>query len=95
MALAGSTLFVAGPPTSVDEQQTVKPLGTPETQALLLEEDASLAGKKGAILRAVSAADGTAAFECKLPSPPAFDGLIAAGGKLLMSTMDGALMCMQ
>jgi hypothetical protein len=33
--------------------------------------------------------------EVKLPSSPVFDGLIAAGGKLLLSLKDGSVLCLK
>ena len=77
MVLAGSNLFVAGPPDVVDPDD---PMGAFE-------------GRKGAVLRVVSAADGKTLAERKLDAPPVFDGLIAAGGRLLMCTTDGKVTC--
>ena len=48
----------------------------------------------GAKLRVVSAADGSKLFERELDSPPVFDGMIAARGKLYVSTRDGRVVCM-
>ncbi len=79
MALAGPTLFVAGPPDLLQENSR--------------EGAAALAGRKGGALRAVSAKDGAVLGELPLTSPPVFDGLIAAGGRLYMTCMDGALRC--
>ena len=42
---------------------------------------------------AVSAADGKKLAEQKLDSPPVFDGLIAAGGRLYLATTDGRVLC--
>ena len=77
MVLAGSNLFVAGPPDVVDPDD---PMGAFE-------------GRKGAVLRAVSAVDGKTLAEQKLDAPPVFDGLIAAQGRLLMCTTDGKVVC--
>ena len=78
MVLAGSHLFVAGPPDVVDPAD---PMG-------------SFEGRKGGALWAVSAADGRTLSELPLDSPPVFDGLIAAGGRLYVTTMDGKVVCM-
>ncbi len=78
MALAGKTLFVAGPPDVLD---SADPMGAFE-------------GRKGGVLRAYSAADGKKLSERKLDSPPVFDGLIAAGGRLYMTTRDGKVICL-
>jgi len=78
MVLADETLFVAGPPDVLDPKD---PLGAFE-------------GRKGALLWAVSASDGKKLAEYKLDSPPIFDGMIAAGGRLYISTINGRLICM-
>ena len=64
-----------------------------DTQAKLAEQSESLAGRKGALLRAVSAADGSRLAEYRLDVPPVFDGMIAAQGKLIWSTVDGDVVC--
>lgn len=45
------------------------------------------------ILQAYSANEGKKLSELKLNSQPVFDGLIAANGKLFMSTADGSVVC--
>jgi len=77
MVLAGDRLFVAGPPDVVDPDDPM----------------AAFEGRKGAVLRVVSAADGKTLAEQKLDAPPVFDGLIAAQGRLLMCTTDGKVVC--
>jgi len=42
----------------------------------------------------VSAADGRKVAEYTLDAPPVFDGLIAARGRLYLSTTDGKVLCM-
>jgi len=79
MVLAGKTLFVAGPPD----------VGGVGDDAL-----AAFEGKKGGVLWAVSPADGKKLAEYKLDSLPVFDGMIAANGRLHISTRDGRLICM-
>ncbi len=77
MVLAGGTLFVAGPPDVVPDDDPY----------------AAFDGRKGAVLRAVAASDGSKLAEMKLDSPPVFDGLIAADGRLFISLKDGTLEC--
>jgi hypothetical protein len=77
LVLAGETLFLAGPRDSADPAEAL----------------ASLAGERGAVLQAVSAADGKTISQWELDSLPTFDGLIAANGRLLLSTEDGRLSC--
>ena len=78
MVLAGEVLFIAGPPDVVDPDD---PMGAFE-------------GRKGGLLRAVSAADGKTLTERKLDAPPVFDGLIAAAGRLILCTTDGRVLCL-
>ena len=78
MVQAGKLLFVAGPP---DVAPPDDPL-------------AAFEGRKGARLLVVSAADGKKLAEYKLDRVPAFDGMIAAGGRLYLTTQDGHLICM-
>ncbi|MHC4628092.1 MAG: hypothetical protein ACYTDV_14020, partial [Planctomycetota bacterium] len=77
MVLAGDHLFVAGPPDVVDASDPI----------------AAFEGRRGAVLRVHSAADGGTLAEQKLDAPPVFDGLIAACGRLYMSLEDGTVLC--
>jgi outer membrane protein assembly factor BamB len=94
LALAHRTLFVAGPPVVVDEEKVFDSLRDPATRAKLAEQDAALAGRSGALLWAVAAADGTRLAEYQLDAPPAWDGMAAANGRLYLSTADGKVMCL-
>jgi hypothetical protein len=78
MVLAGSNLFVAGPPDVVDSSDPM----------------AAFEGRKPACLRVHSAKDGTVLAEHKLEAPPVFDGLIAANGRLYLSLENGIILCM-
>ncbi|MEF8788285.1 MAG: hypothetical protein V5A84_04375, partial [Planctomycetota bacterium] len=78
MVLAGDRLYMAGPPGA----QMVK------------NPRAAMQGRKGAILQSVSADDGKKLSRRRLDSAPVHDGLIAAGGRLYMSTLDGTVMCL-
>ena len=51
--------------------------------------------RKGAVLRAVSATDGKLLAEGPLDATPAFDGLIAVASRLVMSTTDGQVLCLE
>jgi outer membrane protein assembly factor BamB len=73
MVLAGENLFVSGVPDRIDPDDPL----------------ASFEGRLGGELRALSSADGTPLSNLPLDSPPVFDGLIAAGGRLFFSTLDG------
>ncbi|MGD2175183.1 MAG: hypothetical protein PVJ27_07255, partial [Candidatus Brocadiaceae bacterium] len=77
MVLVGETLFIAGTPNVYDPDD---PSGAVE-------------GRKGAQLWAMSAADGTKLAGRTLRSAPAFDGMIAANGRLYVATKSGKLVC--
>ncbi len=78
MVLAGDNLFVAGPPDVVNPSDPM----------------AAFEGRSGAVLRAHSAKDGSKMAEQKLDSPPVFDGMIAAKGRLYLSLQDGTILCL-
>lgn len=75
---AGNTIFVAGSPDTVD----------------LKDPHGAWEGRKGGIIAAVAADDGKKLAEHKLPAPPVWDGMAAAGGRLFISTSDGCVVCM-
>lgn len=89
MVKAGDTLFVAGPEDTVDEDAAYKAYNAPGTQESLARQAALFAGADGSVLWAVSAEDGSKRDEIKLDVLPVFDGMIAAGGRIYMSTIDG------
>ena len=78
MVLAGERLFLCGPPDVVPND----------------DPEAAFKGRKGSRLWVVSANNGRRLAEYKLESMPAFDGMIAADGRLYMVSEDGSLMCM-
>ena len=77
MVRTNNALFAAGPPDVLDPD----------------DPTAALEGRKGAVLISFDPDDGKKLFECKLDTPPAFDGLSAAGGRLYMVTVDGRVRC--
>ena len=79
MVAAGEKLVAAGPPDVLDADE---PLAT-------------LQGQKGGRLWIMSAQDGGKLAEYKLDSPPAFDGMASAQGRLYISTMNGSVVCMK
>ena len=95
MALAGKTLFVAGPPDLIDEEETFKKImeKDPKVAEELLRQNEALLGEQGGILWVVDAASGKKLAEVKLKSLPAWDGLAAANGHLYLSTVDGKVIC--
>lgn len=78
LVAAQNALFIAGPPDVLDPEDPM----------------ASFEGRLGGVLWAVSKQTGEKLAEYKLDSPPVFDGMSAAGGKLYLSTRDGKVICM-
>jgi hypothetical protein len=76
---AGDTIFAAGPPDVVDPED---PHGAWE-------------GRKGGLLAAFAAADGTPLAEIQLPAPPVWDGMAAIEGRLIISLMNGQVLCLR
>ncbi|HYW80894.1 MAG TPA: hypothetical protein VE890_15035, partial [Thermoguttaceae bacterium] len=93
MVLAGDRLFVAGPLDVVDEKMMWGRSGERSFQKKMAEQADWFAGKHGGMMQVFSKTDGTKLAEQKLPSLPAFDGLIAAEGSLYMVTNDGSIVC--
>jgi len=94
MVLAGDALFVAGPPDVLSEDEAFDAPFDAKTVAKIAEQDAAYRGARGALLQVVAAADGRKLAEYKLKSPPVWDGMAAAAGRLYVATMDGRVLCM-
>jgi len=77
MVLAGATLFAAGTPDTIESA----------------DPWAAYDGRRGAKLLALSPAEGKNLANYELDAAPIPDGLAAARGRLLVSTMDGRIMC--
>ena len=78
----------------VDEEQASRSFNDPEIQRKLAEQEAAFEGRRGAILAAVSAADGKQLAAYRLKSMPVFDGMAAAGGRLYLAASDGKVLCL-
>jgi hypothetical protein len=87
MAVAGDTMFIAGPIQADDTK----------SGSLVLADGKAARdawdGKLGSQLWAVSAADGKKLAAHELASPPVWDGMAAIDGRLLLATRDGKLVC--
>jgi len=79
MVLAGETLFAAGTPDVLDTKDAW----------------AAYEGRRGGVLLAVSAAEGTVQARYKLDAPPVLDGLAAARGRLYAATASGEVLCFE
>lgn len=91
MLLADKTLYVAGPPDLIDEEETFARLvmRDPTVQQLLNQQDEAWEGQQGAVVWGVSIEDGSLVAEYHLDSLPVWDGMISAGGKMYFATADG------
>jgi hypothetical protein len=75
---AGERLFLAGMPGLTGQQ----------------DSHAAFEGRKGGLLVVASAADGKKLWDQKLDSPPVWDGMAAASGRLFISTLSGHVVCL-
>jgi len=91
---ANKTLFIAGPPDVVDEEEAFYNPNDEGVLAKLEKQSAALEGQSGALLLAVSASDGKKLAEYKLDSPPVFDGMAAANNQLYLATENGKILCL-
>jgi hypothetical protein len=82
LVLAGDRLFAAGTPDVPGGIETRDPWAAHE-------------GRRGGVLLVLDAADGRGLAERRLDSPPVFDGMAAANGRLYVSTRDGRVVCMK
>jgi len=94
MVLAGDTLFVAGPPDVLSEDEAFDEPFDAQVMARIAEQDAAYEGKRGALLMAVSTDQGEQSFKLDLPAPPVWDGMAAAEGKLFVCDADGNITCL-
>ncbi|NOZ19646.1 MAG: PQQ-binding-like beta-propeller repeat protein [Planctomycetes bacterium] len=98
MVLAKDRIFVAGTPR-FNEKKTYAALGSLRTDdaelpPVVADAVAAFEGRKGVFLWAICKTDGKKLAEQKLDSMPVFDGMIAGGGRLYLSTVDGKVMCL-
>jgi hypothetical protein len=93
--MSGTNLVVAGPPDMVNEEQIFERLvkKDPTVQKDLAEQDASLAGKRGAIVTIVNTGNGQVARDFTIDSPPVWDGVSVAQGRIFIVTADGKIRC--
>ncbi len=77
MTLAGDVLFAAGSPDAIDQA----------------DPWAAYEGRRGGKLLALSAGKGKILAQYQLDAPPVLDAVAASGGRLLVSTIDGKILC--
>ncbi|MEJ2703461.1 MAG: PQQ-binding-like beta-propeller repeat protein [Sedimentisphaerales bacterium] len=93
MVLADDRLFIAGPRDVADERKLWGRSNERTYQERMVSQAAWLKGEHGGIMQVFSKKDGTKLAEKKLAYLPAFDGLVAANGKLYMVAQSGSIYC--
>ena len=95
MVLSGSRLFIAGPPDLIDEEATFQQLAAKDgsVEALLAAQADAIDGGRGGRLLAVHADTGEIEHTLELDGLPSWDGLSASRGQLLLTTLDGRVLC--
>lgn len=95
MCMAKDTVFVSGPPDEIDEEYAFERMSKkdPAVYKELAEQDAALSGERGGSLLAVNTAKGEIGGEVKLESPPVWDGMAIAQGRLYVASQDGKVRC--
>ncbi len=95
MCMAKGTVFVSGPPDTIDEEYAFERMSKkdPAVYKELAEQDAALDGKSGGSLLAVNTEKGEIHGELKLASPPVWDGMAVAQGRLYVASVDGKVRC--
>jgi hypothetical protein len=79
MIKVGDTLVIAGTPNEFPEDDI----------------DRAVEGRAGGVLAIFSTADGTLLKTHRLDSPPVWDAMATAGGRLFLAQKDGSLVCFQ
>ncbi|MHC4402027.1 MAG: outer membrane protein assembly factor BamB family protein, partial [Planctomycetota bacterium] len=77
MVLASDTLFFGGAPDATDSNELLR----------------SITGEEGGVLMAVTAGGGKELLKLPLPSPPGWDSMAAARGRLYLATSKGEVIC--
>lgn len=94
MVPAGNSLFIAGPPDVLSEDGAFNRPSDQQVMAKISEQAAAYRGKCGALLVGVSTAKGNRSFRLKLSTPPVWDGMAVAEGRLFISRQDRRLSCL-
>lgn len=91
VVLAKNALLLAGPPDVLDEDDAFNRPFDPDVKAKIALQDAAYQGKKGALLLALSPDSGEIMAQRELASPPVWDGMAVAGGRLIIVRRDGTV----
>jgi hypothetical protein len=88
MAISRDKLFVAGTPRVSKKKSKIFAYVNPD------ESLEALQGQQGARLLVISKEDGSILSEYQLDTPPVFDGLSIAAGKVFIAVRDGSVICL-
>ncbi len=94
MFVTDDTLVVCGPRDLYDEGKGVSrenPLFTDNPRLALQQAHAE--GKHGALLKVFDKRSGQEVGSMDIDELPVFDGMICAQGKIIMSTVNGQILC--
>ena len=97
MVLAKDTIFLAGPPDNIDEEDTFRRIIARDhtVNAELNAQDEALEGKQGGVLLAIDKNTGQQLSSITLSELPTWDGMAAANGKLYITTEKGNVICLE
>ena len=95
MVRTADALLVAGPPDLLDEASAFRKSYDPDVQKQIDRQNAAYLGQAGGLLCVLSAADGRELSRHELASPPRFDGMSVARGKVFVVTERGELICLK
>lgn len=94
MLMSAQTLFVAGPPDYLNKDRAqVKDPYTLAPPELLQTQQEALQGERGGLLCGFSTQDGTMISKTTMPAPPVWDGMAAGEKRLILSLVDGQVLC--
>ena len=88
-------LFATADELTIDEEYAFERLAAKDPAILqeLNEQNEALEGRRGAKMWAVNTETGEQSTGLELTSPPVWDGITVAQGRVYVSTMDGRVQC--
>jgi hypothetical protein len=94
MVLCGDILFIAGPPSLLDEGKAIRDPDDPAIQKAALEQENAMNGAHGGILLAINSKTGETLNKYKIDFVPEWDSMIASNERLYVTTLDGGVVCL-
>jgi len=95
MFVTEDVLFVCGPRDLYDEEKAVAPgssLSTGDPRLALQQEHAE--GRHGSVLKVFDKRNGKEISSLEVDDMPTWDGMITAEGKIVMTTVNGRILCL-